>query len=226
MVFQRNTLKIALTAVLIILLPAICRPEALPLSIEDLAYIFSTYFPKVEGSLARVENDRGTINLGKKNGLVKGIVLEIVRPGEPFFHPITHEQMGRFEEKIGYLEVESLDESESSGTLLFTGQKPESGDIARITSARIPVIITGESEKKNLVIIDEFSRSLALTDRFLAPPSLNMKNETRRSVGDREPIYEFKVQSFLDQRVQVELINLPFQHRIDELTTINIGNLQ
>jgi len=224
--YQRFKVKVLLIIIFLTLFDGLSNAEPFSLSIEDLANLFSTYFPKVEGTLSQVENDQGTVNLGEKNGLVKGLVLDIVRPGAPFFHPITHEEMGRFEEKIGLLEVESIEEGVSRGNLHYSGKKPQTGDIVRITAARIPVLITGEADKKNIVIIDEFSRLLVLTDRFLAPSISNLKTESHPSGDGREPVYEFKVQSLQDQRVKVELVNLPFQHRIDQLTTTTGGNLQ
>lgn len=207
-------------------LTGISSAEPLSLSLEDLANIFSTYFPKVEGTLSKVEEGRGTINLGERNGLVKGVVLEVIRPGAPFYHPITHEEMGRFEEKIGFLEVESIEEGESRGSLLYHGTKPESGDRVRISSARISVRVSGETEKKNLVIMDEFSRLLLETDRFLIPSFSKINHESRQPENLNEPVYEFKVQTLPDKTIQIELINLPFERRIDRLGGTTNGVLQ
>jgi hypothetical protein len=200
--------------------------EPVSLSLEDLANIFSTYFPKVEGSLSRVEEGRGTINLGEKDGLVKGVVLEVIRPGALFYHPITHEEMGRFEEKLGFLEVDSIEEGESRGSLLYHGKKPETGDRVRISSARISVRISGGTEKNNLVIMDEFSRFLLETDRFLIPSFSKINHESRQPENFIAVLYEFKVQPLSDKTIQIELINLPFGHSIDHLAGTTNGVLQ
>jgi hypothetical protein len=201
------------------------RGEPSPFSIEDLTYIFSTYFPKIEGSITELEGDKGKINLGRKNGLVTGVVLEIVRPAEHFFHPLTHQEMGRFEEKIGFIEVERIDENQSGGTVKIFEKGPQPGDLVRISSARIPVLISGEQEKRNMVILDEFSKLLVLTDRFLNLTDVKSDQETSIAKERKSPVYEFKVHSMPDQTVQVELVNLPFQHTIDKLVATANGNL-
>ncbi|MBI1823007.1 MAG: hypothetical protein HY200_08795 [Nitrospirae bacterium] len=225
--FKVNVILIigAFTFLGTVALATVSVAEPIPLSIEDLTYIFSTYFPKVEGSLIQTDGERGKINLGRKNGLVKGIVLEIIRPGEPFFHPSTHEEMGRFEERIGWVEVDKVEEEQSAGNVRFSSKKPQSGDLVRISSARIPVRVTGVMDKKNGVILDEFSKLLVLTDRFLNLSHSNSDHDLLPSEEGMNPVYEFNVHSLSDQTVQVDLVNLPFRHTIDQLTAASNGNV-
>ncbi|MHB8483047.1 MAG: hypothetical protein ACYDBV_10035, partial [Nitrospiria bacterium] len=175
-------------------------------------------FPKVEGTLSHVERATGSVNLGGANGLVKGMVLVVYRPGEPFYQPITKEEMGRFEENIGFIELTTVGESESQGpVLVHQGKEARQGDRVRISAARIPILVAGAREKNNLVLIDTFSRFLLETDRFLIPSFPKMTDEALRST-ENEPIYEFKVKSLPNQTVQIELFNRPFNHLIEQLS--------
>lgn len=216
---------ILIFAFLLTLTGSISRAETVALSLDDLARIFSTYFPRVEGTVLNINGSSGTVDLGWKNGLVKGMVLTVFRPGEPFYHPETKEEMGRFEETIGLFELDAIGENESGGIFLVSGQAPKTGDRARISSARIPVAVTGESEKNNLVLIDEFSRFLLDTNRFLIPSFSKPKNDSGQIMKNNDSIYEFKVKSFPNQAVQVELYNRPFNHLIEGLAG-SAGKLQ
>jgi hypothetical protein len=218
-------MAILIFTVLLTLTGSIPRAETAPLSLDDLARIFSTYFPRIEGTVLKISGTSGTVDLGKKNGLVKGMVMTVFRPGEPFYHPGTKVEMGHFEETISLLELDAIGESESGGTFLISGQAPKTGDRARISSARIPVAVTGESEKNNLVLIDEFSRFLLDTNRFLIPSFSKPKNDSGQSMKNSDPIYEFKVKSLPNQAVQVELYNRPFNHLIEGLAGFT-GKLQ
>lgn len=201
-----------------LLFAAMIQAEPLPLSLDDLAKIFSTYFPKIEGMLSHLDGKTGTINLGEKNGLVKGMVLTIFRPGEPFYNPVTKEEMGKFEKNIGFIELTAVADDKSQGTLLIhNGQDARPEDRVRISAGRIPVSVSGAPEKDNLVLMDTFSRFLLETDRFLIPSFSKTTNEVSHST-ENEPIFEFKVKSFPNQTIQIELLNRPFNHPIEQLT--------
>ncbi|MBI3605618.1 MAG: hypothetical protein HY202_06285 [Nitrospirae bacterium] len=218
-------IAILIFTLLLTLTGSIPRAETAALSLDDLARIFSTYFPRLEGTVLNINGSSGTVDLGGKNGLVKGMVLTVFRPGEPFYHPGTKEEMGRFEETIGLFELDAIGENESGGTFLISGQAPEAGDRVRISSARIPVAVTGESEKNNLVLMDEFSRFLLDTNRFLIPSFSKSKNDSGKVLKSNEPVYEFKIKLLPNQAVQVELVNKPFNHLIEGLTG-SAGKLQ
>ena len=218
---------LTLIAIILILMAGKVYAEPLPLSVEDLANIFSTYFPKVEGKLLEIRDGEATLNLGESNGLVKGLILEIVRPGEPFYHPVSHEELGRFEDLLGVVEVESVGDLTSRGRVSVLKGDPAPGDRVRLSAAKIPVLITGEDEKRNLGMMDEFSRYLSLTDRFRTTVKAESSKELPGITEPKEEAkYLFRVHSLADQKVKIELVNAPFEHLIDELTAVSGGTFQ
>jgi len=195
-------------------------------SLEDLANLFSTYFPKIEGALTGIDRDHATVNIGLNSGLVKGVVLELFRDGEPFYHPVTHEEMGKYEVKIGSIEMDQIDENSGTGLLRISGNSPRIGDKVRISSARIPVKVTGDPDKKNLIFIDEFSRYLIETDRFTIPAFHKAELPEAQPGTLPEPVYEFKVVPVNERQIHIDLISLPYQHQIDQLEGATTGVLQ
>ena len=199
------------------------KAESVPLTLDDLAKVFSTYFPKVEGLISKVEEGKGVINIGRKEGLVNGMILSVYRTGSPFYHPITGEKLGDFEETMGFFELADVGDHESRGILQASGLKPEKGDHVRLSAARIPVEVTGENEKNNLVLMDEFSRSLIDTNRFSVVSFSLKKNGSQ--VTPQTPLFEFRLKTIPGESVKVELYNKPFNHRVEEFST-SIGRLQ
>ncbi len=110
-------------------------------SVEELAVAISSYFPKVQGEVKAVEGDRLTLALGKKEGLMPGMVLTLWRDGKEIRHPVTGAVIGRAEEEVGSAEVVSVEEASSAATVKKKLKDPQPGDKARITPRKINIAL-------------------------------------------------------------------------------------
>jgi hypothetical protein len=106
-------------------------------SVDELAHAILAYFPKVQGDVTAVQGDRLTIALGKKNGLMTGMVLTLWRDGKEILHPVTGIAIGNVEEEVGNAEVTSVEDASSSAMVKKKIKDPKKGDRARITPKKI-----------------------------------------------------------------------------------------
>ncbi len=129
-------------------------------SVEELAVAISSYFPKVQGEVKAVQGDHLTLALGKKDGLMPGMVLTLWRDGKEILHPVTGAVIGRVEEEVGTVEVVSVGDDSSTASVKKKLKDSKPGDKARITPRRIniailplradhPEIIQGLAERLN-----------------------------------------------------------------------------
>lgn len=100
-------------------------------------------FPRVQGYLVDVKEGRVYLNLGARDGIKEGAVLDLIRKGAEFKHPYTGQVLGTFEENIGALKVlEVKDDYSVAETIsLRKGAAVKAGDMARIKSARIKLAV-------------------------------------------------------------------------------------
>lgn len=110
-------------------------------SVDELANEIASYFPAVQGEVLSVAEDRLTLSLGKKDGLRKGVILDLWRDGKEILHPVTKIVIGRMEDEIGILEVTDVGETLSSGVMKKTMKTPKVGDKARITPEKIELAL-------------------------------------------------------------------------------------
>lgn len=108
-------------------------------SLGDIATEMASYFPKVEARVLDASGDRLTLSLGKKGGLVPGIVLSIWREGREIYHPLTGAVIGRAEEEVGSAEVTEVGDIASFAAVRKRLKQPREGDRARITPRKIKI---------------------------------------------------------------------------------------
>jgi hypothetical protein len=145
-------------------------------SLDEIARVMTTYFPKLDGKVLSVEDQAIKIDLGREQGVLSGMVLRLYRTGEVFLHPITKEPLGRFEQELGRVVVIQVDAKTSvvkiAGPVLNGG--PKVGDGVRLTGARLPVAVLPGSSTTNHILLQEFSAALKDTGRFkpLSPEAI------------------------------------------------------
>ncbi len=110
-------------------------------SADDIAAAILAYFPKVQGEVTAVEGARLTIALGKKNGLMTGMVLTLWRDGKAILHPVTGAVIGHVEEEVGSAEVTSVEDASSVAVVKKEIKEPKQGDRARITPKKIRLAV-------------------------------------------------------------------------------------
>jgi hypothetical protein len=100
-------------------------------------------FPAVEGLVVAVEGDHLYMDLTQKDGVLPGQEFTIFRKGDVFRHPVSGQPMGRFEDILGYAQVQRVLAGFSEAAYVPLEGKPTAGpeDGVRITRGRIRVAV-------------------------------------------------------------------------------------
>ncbi len=103
-------------------------------------------FPPVEGVVVQVDGERLYMDLAKKHGVLLGQEFSVFRKGEVFRHPFSGKVIGRYEEILGYAQVQRVEEgfSEALFVPIEGKDKPKPTDGVRITRGRIKVAVALE----------------------------------------------------------------------------------
>ncbi|MDO8479574.1 MAG: hypothetical protein Q7W02_25940 [Candidatus Rokubacteria bacterium] len=100
-------------------------------------------FPPIEGLVVQVDGDSIYIDLAKKNGVLAGQEFTVFRKGEVFRHPNSGKPLGRYEEVLGYAQVQRVEAafSEAAFVSIEGRPRPRPEDGVRITRGRIRVAV-------------------------------------------------------------------------------------
>lgn len=157
-------------------------------SLQELAVALSTLFPSVSGTVTAAQGDRVDIDRGLDQGVRPGLLLNVVRPGEPFRHPLTGVMLGASETRLGLLVVESatadravtrwVGAARSSESASASGAGPASsgeavgpiraGDQIRTSDQPLPIVLASTAAGQFLTT--RFRAALDDTGRFRLLP--------------------------------------------------------
>jgi len=137
-----------------------------PSQIAALVSQVTALFPKVEGDIIKVDGDQITLSIGKRDGLVSGVELEVYREGEELKHPKTGEVLGRKEDVLGRVIVEEVAEAYAVARI-SKGSGMAGGDRVRVSAGKVRLTILPLSTgvRDNLVeaavqeLVDGFTRT-------------------------------------------------------------------
>jgi len=156
--------------------------------------VLSTLFPRVNGTVTRVQDDRVEIDRGLDQGVRPGVVLSVVRAGAPFRHPLTGVVLGSSETVLGSLIVESATADHAvthfTGATATTTAAVQAGDQARTSEGRLPVALV--STKDSEFLIARFREAIEETGRFHLVP-LVPSTPVPMLIGDLPPSAELSV---------------------------------
>ena len=195
------------------------EPPAGPAApITALVEQIADLFPKVQGEVLEVQGDVLTLDVGRKNGVQPGLVLELFRAGREIKHPRSGQILGRAEDTLGTVRVTEVQENFSVARPSGAAEvKP--GDRVRMSSAKVKLTLLPllGSVRENLVeaATNELVERLSATGRFqvgmgdpinvfLAQEGLKAE-DVLQGRGVRKVAERFKVEHLLAvhfQRVQ------------------------
>lgn len=135
-------------------------------NIDDIAKVVLSYFPKMTGKVVAVEADQLRIDGGGEKGVSEGALLTVFRPKEPFYHPVTGMELGRYEEIVATVEVTGTEGDHFIGRILHADGKVSVGDLARLSAAKIPIAMSMTSADGPNFLMTELASALAETGRF------------------------------------------------------------
>jgi hypothetical protein len=137
--------------------------------ISGLVAQVTALFPKVEGDIIKVDGGQVTLSIGKRDGVVPGVELEVYREGEELKHPKTGEILGRKEEILGRVTVEQVAEAYATARI-SKGNGMAGGDKARVTAGKIRLTIlplsTGVRDNLIEAAVQELVDGFTRTGRF------------------------------------------------------------
>jgi hypothetical protein len=145
-------------------------------SVDELAGAIAAYFPKIQGVITSIQNDKLTLTLGKKDGLTPGMELTLWRDGKEILHPVTGAVIGHLEDEVGTVEVAAVGDVSSSAIVKKKLREPKAGDKARITPKKINLAIIPLTPERPEVV-------QGLSDR--------LTEYGRFTVLDKEKVAEF-----------------------------------
>lgn len=164
----REAILIALRSfwLVAILCVAVAQAETPPgATVDDLARVVLSYFPSGSGQVAAVSGTTAQVDLPGMPGPSAGVILSVYREKEPFHHPVTGVELGRFEEVIGEIEITQITAETISGRIL--GGDVKNGDRVRIPS-KIPMSVSSTADSGPISSV--LSAVLLETGRFQIDP--------------------------------------------------------
>src|SRR5262249_41934804 len=139
-----------------------------------------TVLRTVEGSCVSVHAHQPSTDLPAMQGISTGREFTIFRKGDVFRHPINGQPLGRFEEVLGYAQVQRVLPKYSEARYVPLPGKPEAAaeDGVRITRGRIRVAVApptaltkGNNDLRRVPFM--IAHALSETKRFQCPdPSM------------------------------------------------------
>jgi len=98
----------------------------------------------LEGAVVSLDGDRIYLDLGAQSGAQAGQELTVFRKGDVFHHPLTGKPLGRYEEHLGYAQIQRVFPQFAEGVYVPLPDRPPPlpGDGARISRGRIKIAVT------------------------------------------------------------------------------------
>ena len=121
-------------------------------SVDELAGAIAAYFPKVQGVVTAIQNDKLTLTLSNKEGLTPGMELTLWRDGKEILHPVTGAVIGHMEDEVGMVEVVAAGDTSSTAVVKKKLRQPQPGDKARITPKKINLAIVPLTSERPEVV--------------------------------------------------------------------------
>ncbi len=111
------------------------------LSFRVLADQLAAFFPIVQTEIVEATGGRVTLASGRRTGVRPGIELTIVREGRELYHPTTKKLLGRTQEVLGKVVVTQVFDEYAVGRVLEGEGTLQPGDRARVSSAKVRLIV-------------------------------------------------------------------------------------
>jgi hypothetical protein len=154
-------------------LAATAVAQSPPETLGVLAEKVLALFPRVDGSVLDVRPGAVTLSLGRRDGLLPGVGLELYREDRELRHPGTGQLLGRTEHPIGRALVKEVFEGYSTARVT-EDRGVRAGDRARVPAGRIRLTILPIAGDVRGSLVEaatgELVQSLNRTGRFLILP--------------------------------------------------------
>jgi len=129
-----------------------------------------SYFYPATGTITEIKDRVVVVRFQTTQRLRQGMRFSVLREGEPFYHPVTKEQLGKLEVFIGKIEIKGITDGEYSCTVVKGTREVgidsyRVGDIVRITSSRVRLAFF-QHRKADWRLSEVFYNSVKESGRF------------------------------------------------------------
>jgi hypothetical protein len=131
--------------------------------IKKLAADTVAYFNPVVGTITHVEGKAVVMGFSEKEVPRSGMRLKVLREGEPFYHPVTKELLGKFEATVGSVEITDVKAGGATGEIV-EGEAKE-GDKVRISDTKVRLLFC-QAKTVGWSLADDYYRKLKATGKF------------------------------------------------------------
>lgn len=132
-------------------------------TLQGLMDSLISFFPPSEGKVLSEKDGTVTAAFANAADLKTGMRLQVFRKGAIFYHPVTHEPLGRIEEPVGVAELTG-NEAGSVQLKLVSGQAA-ADDVLRITSNKIRLLFF-QAKNVSWGLSEEYYELLKKSGRF------------------------------------------------------------
>lgn len=123
----------------------------------------SSLFSPMRGDILTGDEESVTLNIGSNNGVMAGMRLTVFREGDHFYHPVTREDLGKIEKRVGTIAVIAV--SGNSARCRVIKGEAKSGDFARISALKKRLLFY-QDEAVDYYLGDAYYRELTKTGSF------------------------------------------------------------
>ena len=138
-------------------------------TLEELAAVISTLFPRLEAEVTGVTNGRIELRQPERLGLRPGHVVSVYRSGDLFRHPLTGVPMARSEKALGLAVIESVSENQAVAVMIPPAAPAplavRVGDQVRMSGEPLPIVVLSDPAK-SMAVVAQFRLALEETGRF------------------------------------------------------------
>ncbi len=143
-----------------------------------------SYFKPIAGTVTHVEGKDVTLSFSEKDVPRPGMRLKVLREGEPFYHPVTKELIGKFEATVGKVEIKDIQAGGAVGNIV-EGEAKE-GDKVIISDTRVRLLFC-QDKAVGWSLGDDYYRKLKASGKFdMVDTALETSDEAKVLAAAKE----------------------------------------
>ncbi|MCG6552935.1 MAG: hypothetical protein L7F77_11445 [Candidatus Magnetominusculus sp. LBB02] len=131
--------------------------------LQPLAEKTISFFQPLELKVEAVKGNLITLKGESSEKAVAGTRFDVFREGAVFYHPVTNEPLGHFENFIGSVEITGTKQGAATASLIKGA--PKKGDVARLTRSKVKAMFY-QDKSINWFLGDVYYRLLKQSGRF------------------------------------------------------------
>ena len=155
-------------------------------NVDEVARTLASYFVSVEMKVLHVDGDKIVLDAGARSGLVRGMIVSLYRPGAAFRHPVSGQELGKYEKDLGKVEIIEASDTLAKGVAVPPfGGEVRIGDFARLSLARIPIAVIGAGPATDRAVLQDLRFALDETGRLTVADPEKVEKASAEQSGSK-----------------------------------------